>query len=197
MKRVETLVTPPTIFPVTLEEAKAQSRITFVEDDTIIQRFIEGATFQVEKILQRKLITQTWKMFLDLWPLEITLLYGDLQSVTHVKYTDSDESQSTLDSSTYLVDTDSVPGRIILKTDESWPTDTLSPKNPIEIQFVTGYGATAADVPQSIRDSILIMVSDMYTYRESFVTNNKMNIEVLPGGYKEILYPYRIWDWIL
>lgn len=197
MRRVENLVTPPAVYPVTLAEAKAQSRVTFVEDDDILNRYIAGATLHVEEMLQRKLITQTWKMFLDSWPAEITTLFGDLQSVTHVKYTDEDESQSTLDSSTYLVDTDSVPGRIILKSDESWPTDALSPKNPIEIQFVTGYGDAASDIPQDIRDAILILISDKYTYRESYVTNNKMNIEALPWGIKDMLYPYRVWDWIL
>lgn len=196
--RVQKLITPPAVYPVTVEECKAQSRITFPDDDSLIERLIKGRVAHVEQYLQRKLITQTWKMWLDSWPTsEIKVLFGDLQSVTHVKYTDKDEVQNTLDSAEYLVDTDSVPGRIILGYEKTWPTDTLSPKNPIEIQFVTGFGDTADDVPQDIKDAILIMVSDLYTYRESVVTNNKMNIEPLPFGIDALLYPYRVWDWIV
>jgi uncharacterized phiE125 gp8 family phage protein len=195
-KRVQSLVLGPTETPVTLAEAKAQLRIEWVKDDTEITQKINAATLWAEQYLQRKLVTQTWKMFLDSWPAEIKILFGDLQSVTHVKYTDSDEAQSTLSSADYLVDTDSVPGRIVLKTNETWPTDTLSPKNPIEIQFVTGYG-TASAVPQDIKDAILIKISDIYTYRENYVLNNKMNVEQLPQGTEALLYNHRVWDWIL
>lgn len=197
MRRIQKIVTAPSVYPITRDEAKDQARVTFIHDDDIFDRLIAGAVFHVEQYLQRKLITQTWKMWIDSWPNEIKVLFGDLQSVTHVKYTDENEAQSTLDSSTYLVDTDSVPGRIILKANETWPTDTLSPKNPIEIQFVTGYGDVGSDVPQDIRNALLVMVSDRYTYRESVITNNKMNIEPLPFGVEDLLYPYRVPEWII
>lgn len=195
--RKQTIVTPPATIPITLAEAKKQARIYHDSDDDQINMMIESATAIVEQYLQRKLITQTWKMFLDSFPSEIKVLFGDLQSVTHVKYTDSDEVQSTFDSSKYLVDTDSEPGRIILKTNETWPTDVLSPKNPIEIQFVTGYGDSSTNIPQDIRNAILWLVSYLYNYRHGVVTNNKMNIESLPFDWRSMLYPYRIWDWII
>lgn len=195
--RKQTIVTPPATTPITLAEAKKQARIYHDSDDDQINMMIESATAIVEQYLQRKLITQTWKMFLDIFPSEIKVLFGDLQSVTHIKYTDSDEVQSTFDSSKYLVDTDSEPGRIILKTNETWPTDVLSPKNPIEIQFVTGYGDSSTDIPQDIRNAILWLVSYLYNYRHGVVTNNKMNIESLPFDWRSMLYPYRIWDWII
>jgi uncharacterized phiE125 gp8 family phage protein len=195
-RRVQKIVSGPAETPISLAEAKKQLRVDWPDDDTEITSKISGAVLMAEQYLQRKLVTQTWKMFLDSWPASIKVLFGDLQSVTHVKYTDSEEVQYTFDSSKYLVDTDSVPGRIILKTNETWPTDTLSPKNPIEVQFVTGYGA-AADVPQDIKDAILITVSDRFNYRENFVLNNKMNVEQLPDGTKSLLYPHRVWDWII
>lgn len=196
MARVQKLITPPASLAVSVADAKKQARISHDHDDDQVENMVKSATAIVEQYLQRKLVTQTWNMFLDSWPTEIKVLFGDLQSVTYVKYTDSDEVQATLDSSTYLVDTDSVPGRIILKDGESWPTDTLSPKNPIEIQFVTGYGA-AADIPDDIRNAILWITSYFYNYRESVVLNNKMNIEELPFNWKSMLYPHRIWDWII
>jgi uncharacterized phiE125 gp8 family phage protein len=196
-RRVQTLVAAPASLPVSVDEAKKQARIYHDDDNSEVERIVYAATASVEQYLQRKLITQTWKMFLDSWPLQIKLLFGDLQSVTHVKYTDSDEVQSTVDSSTYSVDTDSVPGRVVLLNEETWPTDTLSLNNPIEVQFVTGYGDASTDVPQDIRHAILLLFSYLYTYREDVVLNNKMNVEEMPFGGKSLLYPHRIWDWII
>ncbi|MFH2075423.1 MAG: phage head-tail connector protein, partial [Pseudomonadota bacterium] len=74
------------------------------------------------------------------------LPFGALQSVTHVKYTDTDGTQTTRSTDEYNVDTDSDPGRIQLDYGYSWPSASLHPKNPIEVQFVCGYGAHAPQV---------------------------------------------------
>jgi len=197
LRRTNAIVTVPAVLPISVAEAKKQTRVYHDEDDDQLSAMIGAATASVEQYLQRKIITQTWKMFIDYFPPEIKTSFGDLQSVTHVKYTDTDEVTATLDSSLYLVDTDSTPGRIILKNGESWPSDALSPKNPIEIQFVTGYGASGDDVDQSIIHAIKWMVGYLYTYRETVILNNKMNIESLPFDWKSLLYPHRVWDWIL
>lgn len=139
-----TLVTGPVYFPITLDEAKDHLNVDHANDDPVIQAMIAVATNQVEQFTRRRLITQTWKYFLDDWPNvdHFYIPFGQLNSVTHVKYTDSDGDQSTWDSSTeYLVDTDSDPGRVVLAYSKTYPGDTLYPSLPIEIQFVCGYGA--------------------------------------------------------
>lgn len=133
------LVTSPAILPVSRAEAKEHLNITHSNDDRLIDRIIGAATAWAEQYLFRKLITQTWKYYLDAWPDEIFLPFGDLQSVTHIKYTDTDELQTTLSTDYYDVDTVSIPGRIRLAYGQSWPSTALYPTNPIEIQFVTGY----------------------------------------------------------
>jgi hypothetical protein len=60
-----------------------------------------------------------------------------------VKYTDTDDDETTFSSSYYSVDTDDEPGRIVLDYGQSWPSVALSPLNPIEVQFVCGYFAGA------------------------------------------------------
>ena len=199
MRRVARIVTPPATTPVSVAEAKLQMRVTFSEDDTLIGIYVSAATALCEQILQRKLITQTWKMYLDSWPAWVDVLFGDLQSVTHIKYTDYAGVQSTLDSTKYSVDPISVPGRIILKDGESWPSDTLNVVNPIEIQFVTGYGATSASVPADIRNAILLTASHLYENRENYVvgTAADLSIEEVPGTAATLLNNHRVWQWIL
>jgi len=199
MRRAAKIVTPPTTTPVSVAEAKSHMNISFSTDDTLIGIYISTATALCEAILQRKLITQTWKMWLDYWPPKIKVLFGDLQSVTHVKYTDSDEVQETFGSSLYLVDTNSTPGRIILKDGESWPTDTLSEMNPIEIQFVTGYGATAAAVPDDTRAAVLLTTAHFYENRENYLVAKMQSLTAseIPWTAKALLNNHRVWDWCI
>lgn len=142
MKR--TLVTPPVYFPVTLTEVKKHLRVDYTNDDVYLQALIVAATAKAEQYLRRRLVTQTWKIFMDAWPDDdfIVLPFGKLSSVTHVKYTDTGGTQTTWAVATeYSVDTDSDPGRIKLQYGKAYPTANLGPDNPIEIQFVCGYGA--------------------------------------------------------
>jgi len=149
----QTLITPPIYYPVTLDQVKDHLRITHSNDEPYLQALIAAATDKAEQYIRRRLITQTWKIFLNDWPNgdEIILPFGQLQSVTHVKYKDTDGTQSTWNSSTeYIVDTSTDPGRIVLAYGKEYPTTTLYPSNPIEIQFVCGYGA---HTPLAITDA--------------------------------------------
>jgi hypothetical protein len=78
---------------------------------------------------------------MDYWPNSdvIVLPFGQLISVTHVKYTNSDGDQSTFSASDYTVDNDSDPGRVVLNYGEEWPSFTPQTSNPIEIQYICGW----------------------------------------------------------
>jgi len=165
------LKTAPTIYPVSLKEAKQQLNIglDWTDDDDHIDTLIATATDKVEQFLHRRLITQTWYLYLQAWPGEtnIILPFGKLQSVTAVKYTDEDGNESTWSSSEYIVDIDTDPGEIVLGYNESYPDDTLYPSNPIEIEFKCGYGDDGSDVDSMIRHAIKTAISDLYENRET------------------------------
>jgi len=195
-----TLKTAPANRPITLNSLKDQLYIVADDNyDTHLYALIDGATLFAEKYLCRKLITQTWYVYYDEWPSgdAIELPFGDLQSVTAVKYTDTDESESTLSAATYLVDTDSIPGRVVLGYGESWPTVTLSPKNPIEIEFITGFGDTEADVPAVIKNAIKMFCAQHYEHREPQEITNMINIHSLDFGTWQLLDMYRVWRWAM
>lgn len=137
------IVTPPAAMAVDIDEVKDHLRILHADEDAYIRSCIFSAQEKAETFTSRKLITQTWKVYFDVWPDDgrILLPFGQLQSVTHVKYTDVDGDQSTFSSDDYIVDTVSDPGRIALGYGKSWPSDSLYLSNPIEIQFVCGYGS--------------------------------------------------------
>ena len=162
MKR--TIVTPPVYYPLVLQQVKDHLNIDYTNDDSYLQSIIAAATERAEQVTRRRLITQTWKFFLNRWPWgDIILPYGQLQSVTHVKYKDSDGDQTTFyDSSNtddLLIDTDSELGRAVLAVGSTYPTTTLYPVNPIEIQFVCGYGANASQAITGASDASPIVIT--------------------------------------
>jgi uncharacterized phiE125 gp8 family phage protein len=178
-----------------LDEAKLHLRVDHTSDDTLIQGLIWTAIDQAETITRRRLLTQTWTAYFDGWPAGdyIQLPYGQLQSVTSVKYKDSDATESTMDSDEYIVDTYSEPGRVVLDYGESWPSETLYPSNPVYIEFVCGYGTVASDVPMPIRSAILLILEDYYDNRGGIVVG--ASVGEIPGHIMNLLWPYRLWIW--
>jgi len=157
------LITPPTIEPVTYQQVLDHLRInpydSAIDEASIeyIETLIRAVRDYTESFLDRALITQTWKYYLDGWPDTnyIEIPKPPLQSITSITAMTEDAVPSSLDPVYYLVDTVSSRGRLMLAEDESWPTEALYPLNPIRIVFVCGYGSTASDVPKQIVQAIL------------------------------------------
>jgi len=181
------LVTAPAVEPVTLTEAKAHLRVDVTDDDTLISSLITSARQYIERAIRRALITQTWRASIDEFPAtgEIILPKPPLQSVTSIQYTDINDSTSTVSSSTYTVDTDSEPGRIVLKYGQTWPSSSLAVTNPIQITFVAGYGL-AAGVPAHFKQAILLLVGHWYENREAITSTGGIPKE-LPYAVKSLI----------
>ena len=191
--------TAPTTEPVTLSEAKAHLRLAvtpaeasaYSAEDDWFTRAIATARTAVELELGRVLITQTWYAYFDKWPSGrfIELSYPPLISVTAVKYREEDDTGYDETLSTVVTDIVSEPGRIVLDVDEYWPTETLYPVNPIQVEFVCGYGAASA-VPSGIKSAILLQISDLHEERgDVLIGPSSKNL----GARDALLQQYRIW----
>lgn len=142
---------------------------TAIEDD-FLTAIIQASREHVEHITRRALLTQTWDYSIDAWPYDsyIKLPFGNLQSVTSVKWKDTDGTETTLAVTTdYLVETNGDQcGKIVLPYNESWPSDILYPSNPITIKYICGW-TTAALVPSAIKTAVKMLCDDLYNNRES------------------------------
>lgn len=189
------LITAPSAEPVLLADAKLHLRIetAYTADDTYITALLTAAREYVEAITNRKLITQTWKAYLADWPDgdAIQLPFGKLQSVTSVVYIDSDGTSNTFSTDDYTVESDTEPGRVVLNYMESWPSATLRPSNPIQIQYICGYGLSGSTVPAPILQAIKLMISDMYEQREPFIVGRSYTPT---RAVDALLSPYRLWS---
>ncbi len=162
------------------------------EDD--IESYITVARDMIEGHTGRRLINQTWNYYLDRWPISNTLKipYAPLVSVSSVKYTDVDGVEGTLSTSDYDVDINSEPGRVVLKETASWPSVTLNPLNPINIEYVAGYG-TSTNVPKIIKHAIKLIVGDLYENRENSRDTKYGELKEIPLAAARLLRGKRVW----
>ena len=137
---------------------------------------IASAREMAEDFLQRALVTQTWRYALDAFPAcgIINLPRPNLLSVTHIRYTDQDGDEQTLDTDTYSADIYSLPGRIVREYQQVWPITHNIP-SAVRVTYTAGYGATAASVPAGIRHGLLLAIGDLYANRESVNVGNIVN----------------------
>jgi len=192
------LKTAPAQYPVTIGEAKSHLNIDLdnTDDDEDIKSNISTATQTAEQFLHRRLITQTWYLYLQGWPDcdRMTMPLGKLQSVTSIKYKDSDGDESTFSSDDYIVNTDSDPGEIVLGYGKSWPSTTFYPSNPVTIEFICGYGTDGEDVEDNILHAIKLTISDLYENRETVViTGYSAQLIELPTV-RNLLIPFKIYE---
>ena len=186
-----TLVSGPALEPVSLDTAKSHCRVEVDEDDDLIESLVTVARRTAEHWRNEALITQTWNLLLDAWPEGDALRIPNppLQSVSSITYKDTDGDEATFAAANYIVDTDKVPGAVVLAHGASWPGTALYPTSPITVQFVAGYGDTANDVPEEVRQAMLLMIGHWYENREEVAVGRSavVRAEQIPLGARFLL----------
>jgi uncharacterized phiE125 gp8 family phage protein len=160
-----TVITAPSSEPLTLAEVKKHLELSATIDahDTKLTTLIATARERAEAITNRQLMTATLELRLDEFPRgneEIKIPRAPLQSVTSVKYQDTADTQQTLDAARYKVVTSREPGEIHPKFGYYWPTAYYE-DDVVVVRFVAGY-TSAANVPNTIKLAMLMMVSDWF-----------------------------------
>jgi len=183
------LKTGPATTAISLAEAKAFLRVDsdYDDDNAYITSLIGVATNVVEQFTRRRLITQTYNIYYDEFPPYMDLQVGNVASVTHVKYYDTDNTLQTLDTSEYDVDIRVKPGRIYQAEDGNFP-DTYERANSVEVEFVVG--SAASDVEDAIKQAMYIVIGRYYENRQDVVMGTQVN--ELPLMVDHLLTPYRL-----
>lgn len=177
------LITPPTIEPVSLAEARMHLRLVVTEtlpvstgpDDTLVAGLIKAARLWAELFQNKAYLTQTFRLSMDSFPSTkfIELPRPPLQSIISLSYWDGTTTQvvsfldpsgtSLMETDNYLVDTDSQPGRLYLKPNLSWPT-IESRVGAVQIQYRAGF-TSVDDVPEVVKIAIKLRLSELYENR--------------------------------
>jgi hypothetical protein len=162
-------ITQPKVEPVSLSAAKSHCRVDTESDDIYIQGLISVARQYVEDILDITILTTTWQVRYDIFPVwEINLPRPMLQNkpIT-VTYRNGDGSTSSLTSaaSEFQYDYNAIPGRIYPLWARAWPP-TRGDENGVMVEFTAGYGDDGASVPPVAKHLILMLVGHWYDSRQ-------------------------------
>jgi len=178
MKYGLSLHTEPAAEPISLSEAKKQVEVAeeIVLHDDHLTRLIITARKQFEKQTNRQLITATWDLKLDRFPLwsgdsqnqstpkPIHLPKCPIQSISAITYTDTSGVTQTVSTSVYKLAEAREPGEVWLKFGQIWPIARFEP-DVVNVRFVAGYGDAASDVPEDMKLPMLLMISDWFENR--------------------------------
>ncbi len=157
-KRLVQRTTPPALEPVTVSEAKNFLRIDGNVEDALLADMIKAARIGAEQQTGLSFITQTWTLaYDDCPPPYVSLPHGPVQSVATVIAMDENEQSTTIAASNYHLSADK----------EQLNFETIPSSHRVEIDYVTGFGNAAADVPADIKHALLIHVAWLYEHRDS------------------------------
>ncbi|MBZ0215982.1 MAG: head-tail connector protein [Fimbriimonadaceae bacterium] len=184
------LRTGPASEPVSLVEAKLHLRVDSDGEDTLIQSLLIAARVHLETLTNRVFITQSWTIMRDAWPDSnvLELQIGPISAVEEIRVFEDDDIVMVISPTQYLVDTGTVPSRIAMRGHAGWPRPgrVLS---GIEIDVVAGYGPAAGDVPQALRQAILLLTAHWFENRDQ-AARAGAGLPV-PGGVEAIVGSYR------
>jgi uncharacterized phiE125 gp8 family phage protein len=183
------LTAAPAAEPISVAEAKAHLRVDAGDEDALISSLVVAGRMLVERTLGLALVTQSWSYFLDNWPERgcIALPLSPVQAVSAVTVHDADGGATALDAYSTAVDLLSSPARIVLTS--ALPSLVTRAFNAFEIAFTAGYGDAASDVPQPIRQALLLLVAHWFERREP--VDLGAGPQEVPAIVSGLLQPYR------
>lgn len=192
------LITAAAVTPISLIEVKNFLKLdaSDTSEDTLITMFIEAAVDYAERYTRRDFINKTYITYRDSFEDAIEIRRSKLQSISFVKYYDTSDALTTLSSAVYAFTDEVDYSSIYLAPDQSWPlTASYNRLQPIQIQFVAGYGSAATNVPSMLRISLLQHVANMYENRGDCSSGAECDCAgTLPAQARPIYNFYKIKD---
>jgi len=147
-----------------------QCRVSSTAEDSLLERLRIAARRECESEIRRALITQDWEHRLRAFPADgYGLAPATVQAIQSVAYINTSGDLTTVSDTVYRLDNYSLPAALSLKYDQHWPTDIRDEPDAVRIVVRCGYGANAADVPEQLRQWILLRIATLWAHREQFV----------------------------
>jgi uncharacterized phiE125 gp8 family phage protein len=184
------LLAGPAVEAVSLEAAKAFLRLDTTDEDALVTTLVAAARLHVESATGLALITQSWRLVLDDWPVArmVRLPVGPLQSLTTISAYDAEGTITELAADGILFDKTANPPLLYLPAGFG-AAPILRDRQGIEIDFAAGFGDGPDDVPAALRQAMLALVAFWFENRDSVIAAGTGT--VVPGGFDAMLGPYR------
>lgn len=191
------LVTAPTVEPLTLDETKAHLRVESDDENGLIYAWIVAARRYCEAYTGRAFLPQTWDLKCDAFPCaydSIRLPMPPVTSVTSVTYLDTSGASQTWSSSLYLTDLPTgpraAPARITPAYAQYYPP-TYNVMNAVTVRFVAGY-ATQELVPYEIKVAMRLLIGHWYMNRGAVAIGSNNIPTAIPMTVDALLWSCKV-----
>ncbi len=213
----------PAVLPIELATVKSYLKVTSTTDDALITILIGAATTFAEQYTKRDFITRTYETFRDFFPrlcnsegyytcghlpgffgtlttsiggnVGFELDRSPLQSVTSVEYL-VDTVLTPVASTVFYNTIEEDYSEVLTLADQLWPDDADKRLQAITVTFITGFGDTAADMPDWVTTGLLQHIAMMYENRGDCIdaSGGCACSKFLPVTAKVIYQQHRILD---
>lgn len=182
-----TRLSAPLAAVLTLEEVKRHLRIEHDDDNAYLTDLIAQSTDHLESVSGLRLITQTWRQYLDAVPKGrcLRLAVQPVQSIMEMRVYGETGSPQTVSPVNLELDRVSSPPRLVVH-EAVQPARAV---NGIEIDIEAGFGDTPADIPDSLRRALLLLVGHAYEFRGAVPLEQQPACE--PHGFRTLIAPFR------
>lgn len=147
--------------PVSLVEARAQTRWDSTANDTALGLYIASARAHVEAYCGTPLVSRTVTVKCDGFDDFAAFPLVPLQSVSSVSYVDAAGATQTLSTDVYEVRSDGLTASLALKYGQTWPS--IRDGSRVTVTAVVGYSA----VPDDIKHALLLLIAQGDMERET------------------------------
>ncbi len=182
-----TLMVPPALEPVSLVQIKEHLRIDHALEDALIGAYTKAARMHVEASLSKILVEQEWRINFDFLPVgeTIELPITPVISVNSVHYYPQQGGPVNISAFDYDADLDSEIARFCLRRSAGTQRRKFG---GYEMEVTAGYGPAPEDVPDDLRQAIMLLVAHWYENREAA---NSIIRDSMPHGIKALLNFHR------
>ena len=119
----------------------------------------------------------------------LTILGGNNDATFKISTLGSTENSVLLDSTIFNTQLNYEPSQIQLADGQSFPS--ISKRNDaVRARYTVGYGSAASDVPEIIKQAILLTIGNFYENRSSVITGRTAT--ELPQNVKWLLNTYKV-----
>ncbi|TPW32756.1 head-tail connector protein [Pararhizobium mangrovi] len=172
---------------VPLADMKAWLRLDGSDEDDLVGELIAVATRHLERETGLALLSQGWRLTLDGWPTDGTIVFArtPVRTIDAVKAYDADGTGRDVQTGGFVLDRDRRPVRLYIDGSAfAVPAD-----NGVEVDFTAGFGDAASDVPDDLKHAIRLHVAHLYEFRGAVPMAQQP--ASVPAGYDRLIDGYR------
>ena len=157
-------INPPALEPVTLEYAKVFLRVDNTDEDPLILDLIRAARERVEGLINSALISRARRFSTaKIKSKSVFLNTGNISEINSVRLL-ANNTAAEIPLPNLAINLRCQPPVVSVSEGASFHSYAAE-ADTLEIDFISGFGPSADDIPMPLRQAVLLLLAQSYEYR--------------------------------